>query len=262
MLLTGCDSGFGHHLAIGLSKAGFTVFACCLNDQSEGGNKIKSLESSNVDKNIHVIKMDVTKQQEVDDALKYVENNLPKFGLWGLVNNAGVASSGFVEWFSMDQFEKVKVNRINFNYFTFQSIISHSDGCSKIRVTKAFAPLIRKSKGRIVNVSSILGRSSTRASSAYCITKYGMEAFSNVLRREVRQFSVKVCTIQPGNFINTTDIIGGSDVALRNINQLWDDLNVSLQESYGRQCIDDSIALHELMFRLSVLSYAILHYFQ
>ena len=68
-----------------------------------------------------------------------------------------------------------------------------------------------------------------------------METFSNVLRREMRQFSVKVCTIQPGNFINTTGIVGGSDVALTNINQLWDDLNVSLQESYGRQCIDDSI---------------------
>ena len=46
--------------------------------------------------------MDVTKQQQVDDALNYIENNLPKLGLWGLVNNAGMAAFGFVEWLPME----------------------------------------------------------------------------------------------------------------------------------------------------------------
>jgi len=92
-------------LAINLSKAGFVVFACCLDDQSEGGKKLSSLDT-NIAK-IHVIKMDVTKQQQVDDALNYVEKHLPKSGLWGLVNNAGLCGSGFVEWVSLDQFEKV-----------------------------------------------------------------------------------------------------------------------------------------------------------
>ncbi len=122
-----------------------------------------------------------------------------------------------------------------------------------IRVTKAFAPLIRNSKGRIVNVSSVLGRSSTsRLSAAYCITKYGVDAFSNVLRREMRQFDVKVCTIQPGLFLNATGIIGGLSGAQRSTNQVWDDLNVSLQETYGLQCMDDYKALLEWSFHLSV----------
>ncbi len=121
-----------------------------------------------------------------------------------------------------------------------------------IRVTKAFVPLIRKSKGRIVNVSSMLGRSSPSRLSAYCITKYGVEAFSNVLRREMRQFDVKVCTIQPGLFVNATGIIGGPGGAQRMINQLWDDLNLSLQDTYGRQCMNDYKALLECSFHLSV----------
>ncbi len=106
MLITGCDTGFGHQLAISLSKSGFIVFACCLDDKSDGGKKLESLDAD-VGGIIHVIKMDVTKQQQVDDALNYIENNLPKLGLWGLVNNAGMADFGFVEWLSMEQFEKV-----------------------------------------------------------------------------------------------------------------------------------------------------------
>lgn len=104
MLITGCDSGFGNHLATTLYKTGFTVFACCLDDQSEGANQLKNLSSNQ----IHVIKMDITKQEQVDDAHKYVEANLQKGEVfWGLVNNAGVCSLGFVEWFNMEDFEKV-----------------------------------------------------------------------------------------------------------------------------------------------------------
>ena len=52
--------------------------------------------------------MDITKQDQVDDALQYVEANLPKGeALWGLVNNAGICSLGFVEWLNMEDFEKV-----------------------------------------------------------------------------------------------------------------------------------------------------------
>lgn len=116
-----------------------------------------------------------------------------------------------------------------------------------IRVTKKFAPLIRKSKGRIVNVSSMMGRASVRCLSAYCISKYGMEAFSNTLRREMRQFGVKVCKIQPGNFANATGIFQGVNGMERNLKKLWDNLTPSLQENYGRQTVDDAIALNKVM---------------
>lgn len=116
-----------------------------------------------------------------------------------------------------------------------------------IRVTKKFAPLIRKSKGRIVNVSSMMGRASVHCLSAYCISKYGMEAFSNTLRREMRQFQVKVCTIQPGTFSNATGIFQGVNGMERNLQNLWNNLDGSLQDSYGRQTVDDAIGLNRVM---------------
>lgn len=98
-----------------------------------------------------------------------------------------------------------------------------------IRVSKAFALLIRKSKGRIVNISSVLGRSTYRRLSAYCIIKHEMEGFSNVLRKEMKQFDVKVCTIEPGNFINFTGIVRGIKGVLRKVDQNLNNLSETLK---------------------------------
>lgn len=51
--------------------------------------------------------MDVTNQEQVDEAREFVEKNLPESGLWGIVNNAGLGSVGFIEWVPMEVFEKV-----------------------------------------------------------------------------------------------------------------------------------------------------------
>ena len=56
---------------------------------------------------LHVLQMDVTCQNEVDAARNYVERNLPHLGLWGLVNNAGIAFIGYVEWLPLAHYEKV-----------------------------------------------------------------------------------------------------------------------------------------------------------
>ena len=87
MLVTGCDTGFGHQVAKQLFAMDFTVFACCLDDQSEGGRKLKSLGKDSNGR-LHVIKLDVCSQKDVDDAYRYVQNNLPELGLWALLNNA------------------------------------------------------------------------------------------------------------------------------------------------------------------------------
>ena len=88
MLITGCDSGFGHRTAIHLHRLGFTVIACCLDDQSQGAKDLKKLNDN--EHRLHVVKMDVTSQKEVDEALDYVQSHLPTAtALWALVNNAG-----------------------------------------------------------------------------------------------------------------------------------------------------------------------------
>ena len=103
-----------------------------------------------------------------------------------------------------------------------------------VRVTKAFLPLIRKSHGRIVNVASLLGRSPAKFSGAYSITKYGVEAFSDILRLEMARFNVGVFIIEPGNFIAATAIVSQKRPQL-----FWNQLSESVRKDYGEDSIDE-----------------------
>ncbi len=89
-------------------------------------------------------------------------------GLWGLVNNAGISVPiGPVEWMQLEDFKKV----LDVNLFGL------------IEVTLKCLPLLKKARGRVVNVASILGRLSL-IGGGYCLSKYGVEAFSDSLRYE------------------------------------------------------------------------------
>jgi 3-hydroxybutyrate dehydrogenase len=111
-----------------------------------------------------------------------------------------------------------------------------------VRVTKAFLPLIRQYQGRIVNVASMLGRSPALYSSAYCISKFGVEAFSDILRLEMARFNVGVFTIEPGNFLAATEITGSKRPEL-----FCNQLSESILKDYGEESIDEVIGATEWM---------------
>lgn len=91
---------------------------------------------------------------------------LSSAGLWGLVNNAGITTpTAPNEWLSKDDFLKV----INVNLIGL------------IEVTRSVLPLLRRARGRVVNMSSMFGRISF-IGGGYCISKFGVEAFSDSLR--------------------------------------------------------------------------------
>ena len=114
-MITGCGNGFGFELAKSLHWMGFTVFAGCCADCCAGAYVLKRLGAETG--RMHVIKMDVTSQREVDAALLYVKRNLPKLGLWGLVNIAACTNlDGFAEWLPVEDYKKVR------HYFIFKSI--------------------------------------------------------------------------------------------------------------------------------------------
>ncbi len=118
-------------------------------------------------------------------------------------------------------------------------------------MTKAFTPLIRQSQGRITNVSSLLGRTPYPFLGAYCITKHAMEAFSNVLRYEMKRFNVKVCTIEPGNYTSATDIFG-KDGVIGASHKVWNNLSPSLKENYGRHSLENQIKCANFFGKMSV----------
>ncbi|PFX24211.1 short-chain dehydrogenase/reductase family 9C member 7-like isoform X1 [Stylophora pistillata] len=216
VLITGCDSGFGRETALRLDKMGVCVLATCLTE--EGEQSLRSVASEK----LKTFQMDVTDPQQIEAVFFKVNQLLEgSSGLWGLVNNAGILTVGPVEWLPLDAYKKVA----DVNLWGL------------VDVTKTFLPLIKKAKGRIVIVSSIAGVISPQAFSPYCISKYGVEAFADALRREMRPFEVLVSVIEPG--ATRTPIL--NDVLLcARLKQLWDNLSEEKQQEYGKGYLENA----------------------
>ncbi|XP_053311676.1 retinol dehydrogenase 7-like [Spea bombifrons] len=210
VLITGCDSGFGNLLAKQLDKRGLLVLAACLT--KKGTENLRKETSSR----LQTVILDVTDSQSVSSATKWVKDCVGSAGLWGLVNNAGFGFSiAPNEWQRKEDFLKVlQVNLLG-----------------TIDVTLNLLPLIRRSHGRIVNMSSALGRLSM-VGGGYCISKYGVESFSDSLRRELRAFGVKVSVIEPGCF---RTLMADDEGHIKNIERLWENVPAETKECYGEQ---------------------------
>uniref|UniRef100_A0A8C1NUC5 3-hydroxybutyrate dehydrogenase, type 1 n=1 Tax=Cyprinus carpio TaxID=7962 RepID=A0A8C1NUC5_CYPCA len=217
VLITGCDTGFGLALAKHFHKLGFTVFAGCA----------KELESLHSEK-LKVVELDVCSEEQVSQALRFVTANLDELekGLWAVVNNAGISTFGEVEFTTMDTYKQV----------------SEVNLWGTIRVTKAFLPLIRRAKGRVVNIASMYGRMGNALRSPYCVSKYGVEAFSDCLRYEMKVWGVKVSVVEPGNFIVATGILT-RDIVTTTAEKLWKEAPPGVQEDYGKAHFEQYMAL-------------------
>ncbi|KAL4635874.1 D-beta-hydroxybutyrate dehydrogenase, mitochondrial-like [Arapaima gigas] len=226
VLITGCDSGFGFALAKHLHKLGFTVFAgCLLKDKGEDG--AVELENTHSEQ-MKVLQLDVCSEEQVAQAVEFVKAHLadPEKGLWAVVNNAGVSTFGEVEFTSMETYKQM----MDVNLW------------GTVRVTKAFLPLIRQAKGRVVNVASIYGRMGNALRSPYCVSKYGVEAFSDCLRYEMKRWGVKVIVIEPGNFIAATGILN-RDVVAATADKLWKEAPSDVQKDYGKVHFEQHVAM-------------------
>ncbi|XP_072307005.1 D-beta-hydroxybutyrate dehydrogenase, mitochondrial [Eucyclogobius newberryi] len=226
VLVTGCDSGFGLGLAKHLHKLGFTVFAGCLL-KDKGGEGAQELQELHSDR-MRVLQLDVCSEEQTHQAVEHIRHTLgdTEKGLWAVVNNAGVSTFGEVEFTSIDTYRQVyEVNLLG-----------------TIRVTKAVLPLIRRAKGRVVNIASMYGRMGNIMRSPYCVSKYGVEAFSDCLRYEMKTWGVKVSVIEPGNFIVATGILT-RDIVSNTSNKLWTEAPAIVKEDYGKSHFEQHMAL-------------------
>lgn len=219
VLITGCDSGFGRATAILLDKMGVCVLATCL---TKGGEQ--SLKSVTSDK-LKTFQLDVTNSEQIKEVY-YNVNELVKRdgggGLWGLVNNAGIGYMLPIDWAPMRIFKRTA----DVNLWGL------------IEMTKTFLPLVKMARGRVVNFASVGGRFSTSLFSHYTVTKYGVEAFSDALRREMYPWGVKVSILEPGAFrtnINQPSIIE------KNLKEAWENLDDHLKEEYGEEYLKEVI---------------------
>ena len=174
ILVTGASTGIGRNLAETLAAEGHFVYA--------GARKQADLDALSAIENIQGIRLDVTIQEEIDAAVETIRE--AGRGLYGLVNNAGVlVIAPMIEVDEEDMQFQMDVNLFG-----------------PYRVTKAFAPLIIESQGRIATTGSISGILSGRFLGPYSMSKHGIEAYADTLAGEMEKFGVRVSVVEPGNF--------------------------------------------------------------
>ena len=163
----------------------------------------------------------MTLSYKVPDIFAIINGSSSSSGLWAVVNNAGIIVPGFVEWITMDDMKKV----VDVNLW------------GTISVTRAFLPLLKQTKGRIVNVASAFGIVSVPAAVSYCISKYGVQAFCDGLRREIMHLGVTVHIIEPGLFsTNLSDLEKNEKI----MEKFWHNLDEETRESYGNEFFEQS----------------------
>jgi NAD(P)-dependent dehydrogenase (short-subunit alcohol dehydrogenase family) len=174
VLVTGASTGIGEATALRLQKAGFRVFAGVR--KPEDGDRLRAA-------GVTVIQpLDVTKAEDIESAVSTVQQELDGAQLRGIVNNAGIGIGGPLEALDLDDFRRtLEVNTT-----------------SQLAVTQAFLPLLRKSKGRVVNMSSIGGRVAQPFAGPYIASKFALEGVSDVLRAELLGWGIEVIAIEPG----------------------------------------------------------------
>jgi NAD(P)-dependent dehydrogenase (short-subunit alcohol dehydrogenase family) len=177
VLITGASTGIGEATALKLDEAGFRVFAGVR--KPEDGEQLKAKAS---DRLSVVQPLDVTDTDSIARALAQVESELGGEPLRGIVNNAGIGSGGPLEAIDLDEFRRsLEVNTVG-----------------ALAVTQAFLPLLRASRGRIVNMSSIGGRLAQPFAGPYIASKFALEGVNDVLRRELIPWGIDVIAIEPG----------------------------------------------------------------
>ena len=140
------------------------------------------------------------------------------------MNNAGWATFGEVEWVSMETFKKAMDVNVH----------------GVLAGVKTMLPLIREAQGRVVTITSGLGRMAVPTRSPYVGTKYALEGILDCLRYEMRSFGVSVSILEPGNFIAGTNIFNENFVKSQ-ANMMWDAMPQEVQSVYGREYFDKKV---------------------
>jgi NAD(P)-dependent dehydrogenase (short-subunit alcohol dehydrogenase family) len=175
ILITGASTGIGEACARYLAERGWQVFAGVR--RTEDAEKLQSVSI-----NIKALQLDVTKSKQIAEVFANVQQIVGKGGLQGLINNAGIAVVGPLEFLPIaDLRNQMEVNFIG-----------------QVEVTQTLLPLLRLGHGRVVNISSIGGRATSPFNVPYSASKHALEAFTDGLRRELLPWNIHVASVEPG----------------------------------------------------------------
>lgn len=176
VVVTGASTGIGAACALDCADRGMTVFAG-IRDPRAGEVLVAKGGPS-----IIPIMIDVTDEPSIARSVEMVQGVVGEGGLGGLVNNAGIVIGSPLEVIPLSQLRKqLEINVIG-----------------QIAVTQAFLPLLRRGRGRIVNMGSIAGRGTIPLLGPYSASKFALEALTDALRMELKPWGIQVLIVEPG----------------------------------------------------------------
>jgi NAD(P)-dependent dehydrogenase (short-subunit alcohol dehydrogenase family) len=176
-VVTGASTGIGRAAALFLDRDGFRVFAGVRRPEDADALRTDGSER------ITPVILDVTHEASIEAAVKLVDAAVGSAGLGGLVNNAGIAVGGVLEFLDLDELRRqLEVNVVGL-----------------VAATRGFLPLLRRGEGRVVNISSNGGYMASPFLGPYSASKFAVEAITDTLRRELRPWGLHAAAIEPGS---------------------------------------------------------------
>jgi NAD(P)-dependent dehydrogenase (short-subunit alcohol dehydrogenase family) len=173
ILVTGASTGLGAATAHELARRGFHVLAGVRRESDADAIRTTGVEP---------VILDITDPDQIAALAARIDTDPPRRPLRALVNNAGIAVNAPVEALPINEWRR----QFDVNLF------------GHIAITQALLPALLRSKGRVVNISSIGGRVALPTYGAYAGTKFALEAVSDALRRELAPHGVQVVVVEPG----------------------------------------------------------------
>jgi NAD(P)-dependent dehydrogenase (short-subunit alcohol dehydrogenase family) len=176
IFVSGASTGIGFCCVQTLAELGHQVFASFR--QAKDGETLEKLHPA-----IIPIPLEITSSASIAKALNMVKHQLNGNGLDGLVNNAGIVISGPLELIPINDWRhQLDVNLIG-----------------QIELSQAFLPLLRASRGRIVNMGSVAGINAMPFVSPYSASKFALAAITDALRVELKPWGIHIALIEPGS---------------------------------------------------------------
>jgi NAD(P)-dependent dehydrogenase (short-subunit alcohol dehydrogenase family) len=197
VVITGASSGIGYASVLRMVQSGWRVFATVR--KAEDGDRLQS----EIGTNLSPVFLDVQDPASIDIAAEEISVQLNGRGLDGLVNVAGIGMVRPVEYATRSDLETI----FDINVF------------GQIAVTQTLLPLIRRARGRIVNISSVGAHIAIPFGGLLNASKAAFGLFSDSLRLELRPFGIHVCAVEPGA-IKTPAVyktLGDVEAVIRNL---------------------------------------------
>lgn len=192
VFITGGSRGIGKAIALKYAKEGYNIVTNYVSDKTDTENLKKEFEAFGA--KCLIVKADVTRADEIEELVKQAIEKFEKIDV--LVNNAGITKDNLLMRMSEEEFDKVIEINLKGTFIVTKIVTKY---------------MMKKRKGSVVNLSSVVGVTGNAGQCNYSASKAGIIGFTKSLARELASRNIRANAVAPG-FIETdmTDVLSDS----------------------------------------------------